>query len=205
MTFKGHINKLKSKISSGIYALSTCSRTVPLRIRKSVYSCLVESHLRFGAIIYGAASPKYLEPISILQRKAIRLVANTKYNSHTDQLFKHFGFLKHSDIVHLDQTIFMKQYSDKQVPNSLQGLFSYISKDKQKCRGDDYNFETRQINSNDLLHYPNVQLSRSFNRNNIYIKSQGGITTLKQLFIREKLSGYENECTKPNCHVCRNV
>ena len=54
--------------------MSTCSRAVPLRIRKSLYSSLIKSHLRFGAIIYGAANPNYLEAISILQRKAIWLM-----------------------------------------------------------------------------------------------------------------------------------
>jgi hypothetical protein len=30
MTFEGHIKKLKSKLKSGIYALSTCNRAVYL-------------------------------------------------------------------------------------------------------------------------------------------------------------------------------
>jgi hypothetical protein len=61
MTFEGHIKKLKSKLKSGIYALSTCNRAVPLRIRKSIYSSLIESQLRFGAIIYNE------KPYSLLQ------------------------------------------------------------------------------------------------------------------------------------------
>jgi hypothetical protein len=205
LTFQGHITKLKSKLNSGIYALSTCNKTVPLRIRKCIYSSLIESHLRFGATIYGAARPKYLEPISILQRKAIRLVANSNFISHTDPIFKSLGFLKHSDLIHLDQTIFMQQYSNKQVPNSLQGLFHRIHTDKQKCRNDAYNFESKQISSDDLLYYPNVQLLRSYNHNSMLIKSERKISNLKDLFIREKLYKYEYECTKQNCYVCSNV
>jgi hypothetical protein len=63
MSFEGHINKLKSKLNSGLYALSTCAYIVPLRIRKLIYRSLVESHLRVGSILYGAATPKLLEPI----------------------------------------------------------------------------------------------------------------------------------------------
>jgi hypothetical protein len=156
-------------------------------IEQYIYSSLIESQLRFGAIIYGAASPNCLDHISILQRKAIRLVANVNFLSHTDQIFKSFGLLKYLDIIHLDQTIFMRQYDNKLVPSSLQGLFNCISPKQQKSRGDYYNFESKQVNHNNLLYYPNVQLIRSYNRNTILIKSQSEIASLKQLFITEKI------------------
>ena len=140
-----------------------------------------------------------------MQRKAIRLVANTNFRAHTDPLFKEFGFLKHTDLIHLDQTIFMQQYSNKQVPSSLQGLFCSISIENKKCRGDDYNFEPKRPNYDALHYYPNVQLPRSYNRNNTLLKSEGQITTLKNTFIQERLSSYEYECTKLNCYSCSNV
>jgi hypothetical protein len=205
MTFQGHLTKLKSKLNSGIYALSSCHLTVPLRVRKYIYTSLIESHLRFGAIIYGAANPRYLDQIGTSQRKAIRLVANSKFIAHTDPIFKSLGLLKLSDLIQLNQTIFLKQYSNKDVPDSLQGLFNKIHPDQQKCRNDAFNFENKQLNSEDLLHYPNVQLLRSYNRNSIVIKSERNISNLKDLFIREKLYNYEAECTKQNCYVCNNV
>ena len=94
MTFVGHIQKLKAKLNSGIYALSTCSKIVPLRIRKLIYRSLVESHLHFGSLLYGAANPKLIEPIETLRRKEIGLLARAKYNAHTDPLYKIYGILK---------------------------------------------------------------------------------------------------------------
>ena len=41
LSFSGHIEKLKSKLNSGLYALSTCSKFVPLKIRKTIYSSLL--------------------------------------------------------------------------------------------------------------------------------------------------------------------
>ena len=35
LTFSGHISKLKSKLNSGLYALSTCNKIVPVKIRKN--------------------------------------------------------------------------------------------------------------------------------------------------------------------------
>ena len=84
----GRIDKLKSKLNSGLYALSTCNTIVPLEIILLIYRAQIGSHLQFAFIIYGAANPKLVEPIQVLQNKALRLLALAKYNAHTDPLFK---------------------------------------------------------------------------------------------------------------------
>jgi hypothetical protein len=202
LSFVGHINKLQSKLKSSLYALSTCNKTVPLRIRKLIYKSLFESHLRFASIIYGASHPKLLEPVAVLQRKAIRLVHRSNYNAHTDQLFRSSSILKFEDIVKLDQIIFMRQYTNNQLPASFNNLFNYIPPDEQKCRNDNYNFARKQLNLKHLFYFPTVQLIRSWNEADICLKSEGEVVFLKSQFILQKLSQYEIECTKPTCFVC---
>ena len=63
LSFSGHLAKLKSKLNSGIYALATCTKVVPFRVRKIIYHSLIESHLHFGSIIYGATSARNIEQI----------------------------------------------------------------------------------------------------------------------------------------------
>ena len=63
LSFSGHLAKLKSKLNSGIYALATCTKVVPFRVRKMIYHSLIESHLHFGSIIYGATSARNIEQI----------------------------------------------------------------------------------------------------------------------------------------------
>ena len=116
LSFSSHISKLKSKLVSGIYALSTSSKLVSLKVRKLIYRSLVESHIRFASIIYGASNSNLISDIRVLQRKAIRIVAKAKYNAHTSELFKEYSFLKFDDIVHLNQTIFVRQFKNKQLP-----------------------------------------------------------------------------------------
>jgi hypothetical protein len=203
LTFYSHINKLKSKLNSGIYALATCSKIVPLRIRKCIYRSLIESHLRFGSIIYGAADPKLLEPISILQRKAVRAVAQAKYNAHTDPIFREFNFLKFLDIIHLDQTIFINNYSNNKLPTSFHNFLTQIPIHDHKCRDDYYNFHREALCHQHLKYYPKIQLVRGWNSNSIAIKSESEIVSLKSHFTILKMSNYEFECTKPNCYICR--
>ena len=202
LSFSGHIDKLKAKLNSALYALSTCNKIVPLKIRKTIYSSLFESHLRFGSIIFGAASKKLLEPISVIQRKALRLVARASYNAHTDVLFKQYNFLKYDDIIHLNQCIFMRQYSNKQLPTSFTNMFQYLPLSQQVYRDHDYNFVPQIVNLPNLNFFPTIQMLRTWNCSNLHIKSEAEIIKMKETFITKCLSNYKEECVKLTCYVC---
>ena len=202
LSFSGHIDKLKAKLNSALYALSTCNKLVPLKIRKSIYSSLFESHLRFGSIIFGAATKKLLDPVSVIQRKALRLVARAPYNAHTDELFKKYKFLKYDDLIHLNQCIFMRQFSNKQLPKSFKNMFQYLPLSQQVYRDHDYNFVTEVINYRNLQFFPAVQMVRTWNCSNIYVKCEAEIVSMKDIFLSQCLSKYEEYCSKDNCFVC---
>ena len=202
LSFSGHIDKLKAKLNSALYALSTCNRIVPLKIWKTIYSSLFESHLRFGSIIYGAATKKLLEPISVLQRKALRLVARASYNAHTDILFKQYNFLKYDDLINLSQCIFIRQYSNKQLLISFKNMFQYLPLSEQVYWDHDYNFVPLKVNMSNLNFFPTVQMVRTWNCSNLFIKCEAEIITMKEIFITQCLSKYDEDCVKLNCYVC---
>ena len=54
-----------------------------------------------------------------------------------------------------------------------------------------------------LLHFPSSQIIRSWNQNHLSLKSEADVAALKEGFIQKKLDSYEEECSKPNCHACR--
>ena len=202
MSFSGHIAKLKGKLNSAIYALATCNTIVPLKVRKLIYRSLFESHLHFGSLLYGATQPKNLEQIEVVQRKALRLVARAKYNAHTDPLFKRHEMLKLSDLIKLNQTLFVRQYKNGKLPPSFHNFFQDIPFDEQKSRDDDYNLKLNQLADRSLLYFPGNQMIRAWNSNNLLIKSEADCTTLKENFKQNKLDLYEDDCLKPNCYVC---
>ena len=171
-------------------------------MRKLIYRSLFESHLHFGSLLYGATQPKNLEQIEIVQRKALRLVARSKYNAHTDPLFKRYEMLKLSDLIKLNQTLFVRQYKNGKLPSSFHNFFQDIPLDEQKSRDDDYNLKLNQLADRSLLYFPGNQMIRGWNSNNLLIKSEADCTTLKENFKQNKLDLYEDDCLKPNCYVC---
>ena len=203
MTFSGHLSKLKSKLNSGIYALATCTKVVPFRVRKLIYHSLFESHLHFGSIIYGASNPKNLSAIETVQRKAIRVLTRSAYNAHSDPLFKKHKLLKVSDLIQMNQSIFARQFKNGKLPSSFNNFFQNIPYAEQKSRDDDYNLK-KQTNIA-LLHFPSCRIVRGWNQNNLLLKSEADLTAFKEDFIQKKLNSYDEECSKPNCSACRTV
>ena len=201
LTFTGHLAKLKGKLNSGIYALATCTKVVPFRVRKLIYHSLFESHLHFGSIIYGAATTKSLEEISTVQRKALRVLTRSTHNAHTDPLFKKHKILKVTDLIHLNQSIFVRQFKNAKLPQSFNSFFGGIPTYDHKCRDDDYNLKLPSRNGQ--LHFPSCQIVRNWNQNNIILKSESDIATFKEDFILSKLNSYDEECLKVNCLACK--
>ena len=203
LSFLGHLAKLKSKLNSGLYALATCSKIVPFRIRKLIYHSLLESHLHFGSIIYGATNPKNLGQIETIQRKALRILTRSKYNAHTDPLFKKHNILKLSDLIQLNQTLFVRQFKNGKLPESFFGFFQDIPFNEQKSRDDDYNLKQKHATTSALLYFPSCQIIRSWNQNNMLLKSEADIANLKEDFIQKKINSYDEDCVKPNCYMCK--
>ena len=65
--------------------MSTCVVTSQLG-HKSLYLTLIHSHLIYGITAWGNSSAT--NKLYLLQKKALRLINNKAYASHTDPLFK---------------------------------------------------------------------------------------------------------------------
>ena len=60
--------------------------------------------------------------MSPLQKKSIRIITNSPYQSHTEPLFKRTGILKLTDQYKLNVLTFMYQHKNSKLPDSLDKL-----------------------------------------------------------------------------------
>ena len=88
LSFQYHIKQICNKISRSLYAIWTAKNFLSQNALKSLYLALVHSHLIYGIQILGGAANKYINDIVLLQKKAVRIICNAKYNAHTEPLFK---------------------------------------------------------------------------------------------------------------------
>ena len=112
LTFKYHVSVLSSRIAKGLYIIKNSKRLLSEKALRLLYFSLIHSHIIYAIQAYGCADKSVLQPIIKLQKKAIRIVSNSKYNAHCDPIFKEIEILKFEDLVDLD----IKTFTIKSCP-----------------------------------------------------------------------------------------
>ena len=98
LTWSHHINYISNKLTRICGVLSRFKHYVPVLIMKIIYNSLFLSHLNYGITAWGFnVGPR----IKTLQKKAIRVIYNAKYNSHTTPMFQNLHLLQAVDIFKL--------------------------------------------------------------------------------------------------------
>ena len=72
-----------SKVARGSWALNQLKHFVDEQTLRSVYHCLIYSHLQYCISSWGTASKSTLAPLFILQKRSIRLLTGSGYHEHT--------------------------------------------------------------------------------------------------------------------------
>ena len=141
-----------------------------------------------------------------IQKKALRVVFKTKYNSHTDPLFKSNNLLKVNDIFRVVCVKFFYNYEKERVPTYFRNIFNVTNIS--------HSYNTRNRNQNNRA-IPNKQTTRKTIRyvipqiineippdikTKIYTHSLENVKDrLKTSYIDE----YQLTCTKRHCYVCQ--
>ena len=119
LSFQFHIKNMCNKISRSLYAIRTAKNFLTCTALKSLYFALVHSHIIYGMHIWGGSANKYVNEVVLLQKKAIRLICDTKYNAHTEPLFKKEKILPFKDLFAFFKLLFMFDYTNNLLPISF--------------------------------------------------------------------------------------
>jgi hypothetical protein len=119
LSFKYHIAKVVSKIAKGMYIIRTVKNILPESALKTLYFSLINSHLIYALPAYGCAENSVLKPLVKIQKKAIRIISKSKWNSHCEPIFKRLGILRFEDMIKYSQLEFMYFWEHKRLPASF--------------------------------------------------------------------------------------
>ena len=127
LSWEGHVQHICKKLASANYAINTTKNCLPLKIRKTLYFSLFDSHINFGNLLWGCATKKLLSKIENLQKRCVRNVALSKFKAHTEPLYKKLSILKFTDKLSFCQSIFMHKYRNNKLPESFANKFTDIT------------------------------------------------------------------------------
>ena len=174
MNSKFHIDDLASKLNRANSVLSKLRRFVSSEILRSVYFAIFQSHVNYVCLAWSLTRyPQH--KISILQKKALRIINFSPFNACTTSLFKNCNILKFVDIINVEWYIFV---------NNCFNMDSFsIFTENFKLASAAHSYNTRST-KNGLLLVPSYNSVR-FGRQSI-IHS----TTLTWNHLQDKLTEY---------------
>lgn len=202
LSWKTHIDKISNKISRTIGILNRLKHFLPQQPKLFIYSSLILSHLNFGILAWGFKCDRIVK----LQKKAVRILSNSKYNAHTEPIFKTLRLLKVTDILKLQELKFYYKFKHGMLPIYLLNLPFIIN-----AVTHDHN--TRQ---QDNIHQPFARheyakrcirsdLPRTINATQSHIIDKVDTHSLSGFswYIKQMtLQSYQNTCTIVNCYIC---
>ena len=135
-----------------------------LKLLKTIYYALVESHLQYCNLIWGNASEKVLEPLSKLQDKILRIICFLPNNAiNTMQAQRKTQLLNLEQLNNMAIAKFMFKFKNGKLPKSYENFFKvrpgqqrYLLRNRAKedyiCEWGKSNFGMKR------LQYEGVQL-----------------------------------------------
>ena len=127
LNWKHHVECIVKKIRRSIGILSKLRYYVGLDILLSLYYALIYPFLTYGIIIWGNTYKTTLQPIFILQKRAMRLITFSRFDEHASPLFKSLEIIKFLELVTFHLAIFMYKYHNQLLPSVFNSFFTKIS------------------------------------------------------------------------------
>ena len=190
-----YIDKIANKISRTLGVMNKLKHFLPKYTLKIMYSSLIAPHFNTHRLIK-------------LQKRAIRIIADSKCNSHTEPLLKSLNILKINDIFTIQCLKFFHNYINDRVPVFFRSFFV------EHALYHDY--ETRHCHNICIPHSHTTKARKCIRYHipmllnmlpaqltaKLYTHSQIGLVNYtKQLLLNK----YSNTCLIENCYVCRCV
>ena len=98
MNFKYHINYITKKISKHAGILYRIKHCLPLKTRLTYYNSFVLPYLNYNILHWGCTNNIHLNPLFIIQKRIVRIIADADYLAHTNPIFRKLNLLKIADL-----------------------------------------------------------------------------------------------------------
>ena len=155
-----------------------------------LYNSLFQPYLTYCTEVWANTYKTKLKAISVIQKKAIRVVCKVSNRSHTNELFKELNILKFLDLLEYKCGIIMYNAYHGSLPKKLQHLFELGNeKSKYKTRQEQHfkvNYRRTNVKAHCISSY-GVKLWNQLPKNIVKAKS---LFMFKRLFKKDLLSRY---------------
>ena len=189
------------KLTKTIGVLNRLRYEYPEEILLTLYNTLILPHLNYCILLWGANTGN----IHKLQKKALRIISNSKFLAHTEPICKSLNLLKVQDIYQLAILKFyfklinneLPQYFDTFTPTFSMGVNHYNIRNPCRQLPKIYHEFPKQS----LRCILNVVLNET--DSNLISKAETiSLYQFKLLIKSNMINKYKDTCEESNCYVC---
>jgi len=189
LTLDAHVSHIVKKLNKSLYCIKMAKNNLNYTGLRSLYFALIHSHLNYCPIILSTLSTKNSTKIAKIQKKAVRIVTNSKYNAHTNPLFFQHKILPFEKIIKMAKLQFMHSIYYEYAPVSFVNIWTKnnVRNLNQNLRNDDlfmlpnprielfkkmpmYSLPHEWNISGDLKFYPNLAIFKHALRESIFLE-----------------------------------
>ena len=136
-----HIAKLSKKLVRTCGIFFRIRYLLPTATLITLYNALFMSFLQYGIVAWGQTFDSYIEPLSKLQKRAVRVISHQPFLAHSLPIFKDLKLLRVVDIFKLRLLSFVYESVSMVAPDCFHNFFSLNStvhchNTRQSTRGD---------------------------------------------------------------------
>ena len=123
LTWMDHINAISNKIRKNIGVICKLSKSLPVDVLHTLYNTLISPYLQDCNEAWATNKTTFLEKLFRIQKKAIRDITRSIWNTHSETLFKETGIMKLVDLSTFQVACFVYQEINKKLPTVFNNYF----------------------------------------------------------------------------------
>ena len=204
LSWKPHQQKISSKMSKFTGVLNKLKHQLPNYILLKIYHSLILPHFNYGVLVW-CHNPN---SIFKLQKRIVRIITNSRYNSHTDPLFKRLNLLKISDIRQYFELKFFHKLTNSQTPEYFQQNFISSNQDIHRIQtrhSQELSVPTHHHHFfQTTLRYTLVKTVNHTPQHLIELLQTHSLPSFSSRIKQYLIQQYSDHCQIPNCPICAN-
>ena len=150
LSCKPHVPKVANKTSRTLGILRRLKNIIPISVLRTLYNTIILPKFHYCILSWGFRMGR----LKLLHKRAVRVMSGSRYNAHTDPLFKKLHLVKLSDLFTLNVYKMYYKLRHVSLPTNVANMFKDFSRIHEH--------ETRQaLNLDELMSIPLMEITVS--------------------------------------------
>jgi hypothetical protein len=148
LSFGPHIKALAKQVSNRTSFLYRLKQFLPIHTLNLVFKALIQPNLDYGNVIWGMTYESHLKRLIVQQKRAAKIITNSKWFTNCDPLFKQLQWLPLMDKIRFSSIKYIYKAINGLNANLSKKFFEFRTSRSSRRTTDDLTLKLPQIKCN---------------------------------------------------------